>query len=250
MGDLSSNVPCQNQCGNLSHVAERSMGHEGSKDKMTTRTRAAQDSLHNKYTRCLRKNCAKLFLSELRQLFINFNDLGDLDEKMAEILCYTYIFHLTSLTLSHYLVKYKSTKFYSFSGKLGNNSVRTLFYFHQFNNFWQIHDKIAETLCLVLEVCLAPRTQALDDAQLAAIAASMIDCMVKASQLVDRTHFKFVDVSYSGLVNFPLHKAYTPDTMVVWVQTRWHYPIPYPITDTRAVFIFSLVDSMLMNIHV
>src|SRR6218665_2033301 len=52
------------------------------------------------------------------QLFINFNDFGDLDEKMAEILCYIYIFHLTSLTLSHYLVKYKSTKFYSFSGKL------------------------------------------------------------------------------------------------------------------------------------
>src|SRR6218665_145891 len=64
------------------------------------------------------KNCAKLFLSELRQLFINFNDFGDLDEKMAEILCYIYIFHLTSLTLSHSLVKYKSTKFYSFSGKL------------------------------------------------------------------------------------------------------------------------------------
>jgi len=25
------------------------------------------------------------------------------------------------------------------------NYVRTLSYFHQFNNFWQIHDKIAET---------------------------------------------------------------------------------------------------------
>src|SRR6218665_1546042 len=74
-------------------------------------------SLH-KYTRCLRKNCAKLFMSELRQIFINFNDFWYLDGKMAEILCYIYIFHLTSLTLSHYLVKYKSTKFYSFSGKL------------------------------------------------------------------------------------------------------------------------------------
>src|SRR6218665_3719089 len=130
---------------------------------------------------------------------------------MAEILCYIYIFHPTSLTLSHYLVKYKSTKLYSFSGKLLNNSFRTLFYFHQFNNFWQIHDKIAETLCLVLEVCPAPRTQALDDAPLASIAASRIDWLVKASQLIDQTHFKFVDVSYSGLVNFPLHKAYTPD---------------------------------------
>src|SRR6218665_2810137 len=34
------------------------------------------------------------------------------------------------------------------------------------------HDKIAETLCLVLEVFPAPRTHALDNAQLAAIAAS------------------------------------------------------------------------------
>jgi len=30
---------------------------------------------------------------------------------------------------------------------------------------------------------------------------------------------------------------------------RLHYPILYPITDTRAVFIVSLVGSMLMNIH-
>src|SRR6218665_4089593 len=114
MGDLSSNVPCQNQCGNLSHVAERSMGHEGSKDKMTTRTRAAQDSLHNKYTRCLRKNCAKLFLSELPQIFINFNDFGNLDEKMAEILCYIYIFHLTS-PHSRYRTTLLNTKVQNFT---------------------------------------------------------------------------------------------------------------------------------------
>src|SRR6218665_233216 len=63
------------------------------------------------YTRCLRKNCAKLFLSELRQIFINFNDFWYLDGKMAEIVCYIYIFHLTSLTLLHYLVKYKVLNF-------------------------------------------------------------------------------------------------------------------------------------------
>jgi len=45
-----------------------------------------------------------------------------------------------------------------------------------------------------------------------------IDRLVKASPLVDQTHFKFVDDSYSGSVNFFLHKAYTPDTIVVWVQ--------------------------------
>src|SRR6218665_168567 len=68
-------------------------------------------------TRCLRKNCAKLFLSELRQISINFNNFWLVDGKMAEILCCIYIFHLTSLVLSHYLVKHKSTKFYSFCRK-------------------------------------------------------------------------------------------------------------------------------------
>src|SRR6218665_1618538 len=68
-------------------------------------------------TRYLRKNCAKLFLSELRQISINFNNLWEVDGKMAEILFYIYIFHLTSLMSSHYLVKHESTRFYSFSGK-------------------------------------------------------------------------------------------------------------------------------------
>src|SRR6218665_3293443 len=94
---------------------------------------------------------------------------------MAEMLSCIYIIHITSLMLSHYLVKHKSTNILQFRRKTVKNSVRTLFYFHQFNNFWQIHDKIAEILCLVLEVCPAPRTQALDDAPLAAIAASRID---------------------------------------------------------------------------
>src|SRR6218665_3877360 len=69
----------------------------------------------------------------------------------------------TSLMLLHYLVKHKSTKFHSFSGKLCKNSVKTSSYFHQYNNFWETHDKIAGNLCLVLKVCPAPRrpTQAL-----------------------------------------------------------------------------------------
>src|SRR6218665_493939 len=70
------------------------------------------------YTRCLRKNCAKLFLSELRQISINFINFWQVDGKMAEILGYIYIFYLTSLMFSHYLAKHKSTKFYCFSGKL------------------------------------------------------------------------------------------------------------------------------------
>ena len=39
--------------------------------------------------------------------------------------------------------------------------------------------------------------------------SSIHDRLGKASPLVDQTHLKFVDVSYSGLVNFLLHKAYT-----------------------------------------
>src|SRR6218665_1851379 len=65
------------------------------------------------YTRCLRKICAKLFLSELCQISINFNNFWQVDGKVAEILWSIYIFHLTSLMLSHYLVKHKSTKFYN-----------------------------------------------------------------------------------------------------------------------------------------
>src|SRR6218665_2666797 len=43
----------------------------------------------------------------------------------------------TSLMSSHYLVKHKSSKFYSFSGKNKKfYPAITLSYFHQFNNFW------------------------------------------------------------------------------------------------------------------
>src|SRR6218665_1111584 len=50
--------------------------------------------------------------------------------------------------------------------------------------------------------------------------SSIYDRLDKASPLVDQTHFKFVDVSYSGSVNFFLHKAYTPDAIIIWVQIR------------------------------
>ena len=41
--------------------------------------------MHN--TPCLRKNCAKLFLSEVRQIFINFNNFWQVDDKMAKFIC-------------------------------------------------------------------------------------------------------------------------------------------------------------------
>ena len=36
---------------------------------------------------------------------------------MDKIICHIYIFHLTSLESSHYFIKHKGTKLYSFSGK-------------------------------------------------------------------------------------------------------------------------------------
>jgi len=41
------------------------------------------------------KNCALLFLSELRQISTDFNNFCEVDVKVAEIVCYIYIFHLT-----------------------------------------------------------------------------------------------------------------------------------------------------------
>src|SRR6218665_1169166 len=66
---------------------------------------------HPVYTACLMKGCAKLFLSELRQISINYNNFLKVDERMAKIMRYINIFHLTSLMSSHYLVRHKSTKF-------------------------------------------------------------------------------------------------------------------------------------------
>jgi|SRR6218665_1609815 len=62
-------------------------------------------------TLCLRKKCAKLFLSELCQMSINFNNFWQVDEKMAKIIGYINIFDLTSLISSQYLVKQKSATF-------------------------------------------------------------------------------------------------------------------------------------------
>src|SRR6218665_722682 len=85
-------------------------------------------------TPCLGKSCAKLFLSELRQTSINFQNFGSVDDKMAEVIRYKYIFHLTLLVSSHYSLlntKVVPTKFYSFSGKTVKiYSFRTSSYFH------------------------------------------------------------------------------------------------------------------------
>src|SRR6218665_4011495 len=57
---------------------------------------------------------------------------------------------------------------------------------------------------------------------------------------------------YHGLVDHSTwHLCYMPPPLGgVSPPPGTHYPILYPITDTRAVFIVSLVGAMLMNIHV
>jgi len=42
----------------------------------------------------------------------NFHEFWCVDGKVAEIVCYAYIFHLTWLTSLHYLVKLERSKFY------------------------------------------------------------------------------------------------------------------------------------------
>jgi len=44
--------------------------------------------LKKRYTPCLRKNCARCFRSELRQISLNFNKIWWIDDKMAKIILY------------------------------------------------------------------------------------------------------------------------------------------------------------------
>ena len=57
------------------------------------------------------------------------------DDKIAEVISYIYIFHLTSLMSPNCLVK--SAKCYNVSDKtVKTYSVRTSSNFYQFNNLW------------------------------------------------------------------------------------------------------------------
>ena len=46
-------------------------------------------------TLCLKKNCAKLFLSELGQISTNFDNFWQTDDKKAKIMRVALIFHLS-----------------------------------------------------------------------------------------------------------------------------------------------------------
>jgi len=56
-------------------------------------------------TLCLKTNCANLFLSELCQIYTNFDNFLPIDGKEAEIMRDAFIFHLTKFVSSHYRVK-------------------------------------------------------------------------------------------------------------------------------------------------
>jgi len=47
------------------------------------------------YVHCVSKNCANLFLTELRQIFTNFDNFWQKDGKLAKIMRDALIFNLT-----------------------------------------------------------------------------------------------------------------------------------------------------------
>ena len=59
------------------------------------------------YTPCLKINCTNCLCQNFVKLSINFNNLWQVDDRIAKVLYHIYIFHLTSLISPHYLVKHK-----------------------------------------------------------------------------------------------------------------------------------------------
>ena len=60
--------------------------------------------------RVSKKNCAKLFLSELCQISTNFDNFWQRDGKEAKIMQGAFTFHLTYFMSSHYRVKRRCSK--------------------------------------------------------------------------------------------------------------------------------------------
>ena len=78
------------------------------------------------------KNCAKLFLSELRQISTNFYNFWQIDGKEAKIMRGALNFHLTYFASSHYRVKRRCSKLLGFTtlkvvicNKLSNDLIST-----------------------------------------------------------------------------------------------------------------------------
>ena len=78
------------------------------------------------------KNCANLFLSELRQTSTNFNNLWQKDGKEAKIMQGALISHLTYFASPHFHVKRTCSKLLGYTtskvvicNKLSNNLIST-----------------------------------------------------------------------------------------------------------------------------
>ena len=78
------------------------------------------------------KNCAKLFLSELRQISTNFDNFWQKDGKEAKIMRGALIFHFIYFVSSHYRVKRKCSKLLGYTmlkvvicNKLSNDLIST-----------------------------------------------------------------------------------------------------------------------------
>ena len=78
------------------------------------------------------KNCAKLFLSELRQISTNFDNFWQKGGKEAKIIRGALIFHLIYFASSHYHVKRRCSKLLGYTAlkvvifnKLSNDLIGT-----------------------------------------------------------------------------------------------------------------------------
>ena len=81
---------------------------------------------------CVSKNCAKWFLSELRQISTNFDNFWQKDDKEAKIMQGALIFHFTYFASSHYHVKRRCSKLLGYTtlkviicNKLSNDLIST-----------------------------------------------------------------------------------------------------------------------------
>ena len=77
------------------------------------------------------KNCANLFLSELRQMSTNFDNFWQKDGKESKIMRDALIFYLTYFASSHYRVKRRCSKLLGYTlkvvicNKLSNDLIST-----------------------------------------------------------------------------------------------------------------------------
>jgi len=87
----------------------------------------ASTNLDNIYIYTVSQNkLHKLFVSELRQVSINFNNFWYVDNRIAKVLYHKIMSFPTSLISPHSLVKHKSTKFVnnaSRRSKLGSTEI-------------------------------------------------------------------------------------------------------------------------------